>query len=191
MKRFERFVLSIIEGLGVVGTITTMSSEGKRYVITWCDSHGSLTLWYILATIVLGSVIHYLKRSIVHIRQKLITVKPFSDKLTFYLFKFNGDLQIGQAVGIWHKIRVDKKFLFIKYKRMYRPGTPFAVATIDTFDDGNSHRMTLKHVAYCGVVPDDGTEIKQESYSEYYMQPYINNEGIEGIKQIAGGEGNA
>lgn len=62
MNTIANVVLTILEALGVVGALTTLLTAMKNQpVITWCNNHGSLLLWYIISTFVFYVIINILK----------------------------------------------------------------------------------------------------------------------------------
>ena len=188
MNTFARIAFTVLEALGVVGTLTTLfSAQEEQPVIKWCSSHGSLISWYLISTFVLYVLINILKRCLARTKQRLLHIQSYEDQVTQYSFLFNGSLEKGQAVGIWHHTYSERKWLFWKRNIKTGPGRLFAVAIVDTFDESDPKKMTLKHIVYgAGVNPEQAKNICKESYHEYYMITHIDSEAIECIKESKG-----
>lgn len=188
MITFARIVFTVLEALGVVGTLTTLfSAQDGQPVIQWCNNHGSLIFWYLLSTLVLYLLINFLKRCLARTRQRLLDIRSYDDQVTQYSFLFNGSLEKGQVVGIWHHTYGERKWLFWKRIIETGPGRLFAVAVVDTFDNRDSKKMTLKHIVYgAGVNQEQAKDISRDSYREYYMIGHIDSEAIECMKESKG-----
>lgn len=183
MNTIATIVLTILEALGVVGTLTTLfTAMEKQPVIEWCNSHGSLFVWYIGSTVVFYFIIKIARCILERTSQALLGISSYRDQVIQYLFRFNGDLKKGQVVGIWQRTYEERKSLFSTRKVETGPGRIFAVATVDTFDDRDPKKMTLKHVMYSAHAQKEAQCIKTDEYSEYYMRPYIESEVIDYLK---------
>lgn len=186
MNTFAQIFFTVLEALGVVGTLTTLfSAQAQQLVITWCSSHGSLLLWYLISTFVLYLLINLLKRFLAR-PQRLLDIQPYEDQIIQYVFPCNGSLEIGQAVEIWHHAYKEKKFLFLK-RKIETPGRLFAVAIVDTYKENDAKKMTLKHIVYgASVNQEQAKTICAESYHEYYMITHIHGEAIGCLKKSKG-----
>jgi len=192
MSTIAKVILTILKALGIVGTLTTLfTAMENQPVIKWCNENGSLLLWYIISTAVLYVAINKLKCWLGRTRQELLDIDSYEDQVIQYSFHFNGNLIKGQLVGIWHRTYKERKWLFWTRKVGTGPGRIFAIASVDTFDDGNPHQMTLKHVTYCNNAEQkEATCIEPCSYSEYYMRPYIESNIIDYLRVSKGGSKN-
>ena len=100
MNTIAKRVLTILEALGVVGTLTTLfTAMENQPVIKWCNSNGSLLVWYIGSTVVFYFIIKFAKCILERTTQALLGISFYRDQVIQYSFRFNGDLK--KRAGCW------------------------------------------------------------------------------------------
>lgn len=172
-----RLLFAVIEAFGIAGNIMTILStfveaETSKTPLDWLNRHGGLLIWDVVLTILLVFLLLCLRAIEKKSKQKLVKINH-NNGITQFIFRFNGDLEIGQVVTISR--RNYKTHYIGKWAawRTYISSETFAIAEVDTYDPDDHRRMTLICTGFDRRITPREKRVHKKDYRDYFMVPYV------------------